>query len=186
MSELTENTSKVNLQDLPDDILLSIFTYFSCEQLCQVIGCVCRHWYLLSRNPTLWKYIDLSNHNHSLTCQAIEVMCHYFQTAHSLKLPCYDSFKDKNFTSIIRFCPRLYRIDCSFCVGITCQAIINLVDYCPNVVDINAEGSNIQDRAVQAMSKLNLKSVNLSHCTKLTDESLYLMANGKYIKFMCY
>lgn len=174
---LTENTSTVTLQDLPDDVLLSIFAYFSCRQLCQVIGCVCRRWYTLSRNPTLWKDIDLSNYNCSLTY--LEMICHYFQTAHSLKLPYYDSFKDESFTSIIRFCPRLYKIDCSFCAGITCQAIVNLVEYCPNLVDINVEGSNIQDRAVQAMSKLNLKSLNLSHCTKLTDESLYQMANGK-------
>ncbi|RDD47381.1 F-box/LRR-repeat protein 7 [Trichoplax sp. H2] len=177
MSQLTF-VSKTVLQDLPDDVLLSIFTYFSHGELCQIIGCVCRHWHSLSRDPCLWKHINLSNYSHSMTYQAIKTACHYFRTAYSLKLPCYDCFKDDNLVSIVRFCPTLYKIDCSFCVAITCQAIVSLVDCCPNLIDINLEGSNIKDRAVQVMSKLKLRSINLSHCTRLTDESLYLLGNG--------
>jgi len=49
-----------SLNDLPDEILLKILSYFGPEDLCCIIAKVCERWNILSKDKTLWKTLSYS------------------------------------------------------------------------------------------------------------------------------
>ena len=49
-----------SLNDLPDEILLKVFTHFGPEDLCLKIAKVCKKWNMLAKDMILWK--NLSYH----------------------------------------------------------------------------------------------------------------------------
>jgi F-box-like/Leucine Rich repeat len=49
-----------SISDLPDEILIRIFSHFTHETLCTSVATVCRKWHCLSRDPILWKCVRVS------------------------------------------------------------------------------------------------------------------------------
>jgi len=67
-----ESTS---LNDLPDEILLKILSYFGPEDLCFIIAKVCEKWNILAKDKTLWKSISYSCDGYSDINRITEVRC---------------------------------------------------------------------------------------------------------------
>jgi hypothetical protein len=44
--------------DLPDEILLKIFSYFGPEELCLIIAEVCKSWNALAKDVIMWKTLS--------------------------------------------------------------------------------------------------------------------------------
>ena len=55
----------MSLNDLPDEVLLKIFSHFGLEDLCLIIAKVCERWNILAKDVVLWK--NLSYECDSLT-----------------------------------------------------------------------------------------------------------------------
>uniref|UniRef100_A0A7M5XFA7 F-box domain-containing protein n=1 Tax=Clytia hemisphaerica TaxID=252671 RepID=A0A7M5XFA7_9CNID len=55
------NKSVANLDDLPDTVLLKIFSSFELPELCHV-ALVCKHWLWIVYDSELWRYVDLSKY----------------------------------------------------------------------------------------------------------------------------
>jgi len=53
----------MSLNDLPEEILLKIFSHFGPEDLCLNIAKVCEKWNVLVKDMELWK-------THSYTCDS--------------------------------------------------------------------------------------------------------------------
>jgi len=49
-----------SLNDLPNEILLKILSYFGPEDLCCIIAKVCEQWNNLAKDETLWKTLCYS------------------------------------------------------------------------------------------------------------------------------
>ena len=47
-----------SLNDLPDEILLKILSYFGPEDLCFIIAKVCERWHALAKDMSLWKALS--------------------------------------------------------------------------------------------------------------------------------
>ena len=67
-----------SINDLPDDILLEILSYFGLEDLCLNIAKVCERWKFLAKDMILWKKLsygcDLSSdvsHIEKVSCTAL-------------------------------------------------------------------------------------------------------------------
>lgn len=60
--EASSNTDITRLSNLPDTILLKIFSNFSLPELCH-IALVCKHWLWVVYDSELWKYVDLSGYS---------------------------------------------------------------------------------------------------------------------------
>jgi len=67
-----------SINDLPDDILLEILSYFGLEDLCLNIAKVCERWKFLARDKIMWKKLsygcDLSSdisHIEKVSCTAL-------------------------------------------------------------------------------------------------------------------
>jgi len=68
-SELT------SLNDLPDEILLKILSYFGPEDLCCIIAKVCEKWNILAKDKILWKTLSYNCDKSSDISRIAEVRC---------------------------------------------------------------------------------------------------------------
>jgi hypothetical protein len=59
-----------SLNDLPDEILLKILSYFGPEDLCLIIAEVCERWNALSKNMMIWKTLSYRCDNSDISCIA--------------------------------------------------------------------------------------------------------------------
>ncbi|XP_018494330.1 F-box/LRR-repeat protein 12 [Galendromus occidentalis] len=72
-SRVQHRGSQTKISDLPDYMLLKIFSHLDFLDLC-IAGLVCRRWYSLSRDYTLHKQVDLSSLE--LTPKQLELLLH--------------------------------------------------------------------------------------------------------------
>ena len=63
-----------SLNDLPDEILLKILSYFGPEDLCCIIAKVCKKWNILAKD-ILWKTLSYSCDYYSDISRIAEVRC---------------------------------------------------------------------------------------------------------------
>ena len=66
-----------SLNDLPDELLLKILSYFGPEDLCFIIAKVCERWNILAKDKILWKALSYScddDYNSDISRNA-EVRC---------------------------------------------------------------------------------------------------------------
>ena len=64
-----------SLNDLPDEILLKILSYFGPEDLCFIIAKVCEKWNILAKDKILWKTLSYSCDRYSDISRIAEVRC---------------------------------------------------------------------------------------------------------------
>ncbi|KAL0273495.1 UNVERIFIED_CONTAM: hypothetical protein PYX00_006142 [Menopon gallinae] len=50
-----------DISHLSDDILQSIFWYFTLKERCTVLSRVCKRWYHISKNPLFWRDLEFSD-----------------------------------------------------------------------------------------------------------------------------
>ena len=62
------NSESTSLNDLPDEIVLKIFSHFGPKDLCYSIAKVCERWNVLAKDVVLWKKLsykcDCSSDSH--------------------------------------------------------------------------------------------------------------------------
>jgi len=68
-------TELMSFNDLPDEILLKIFSHFGPEDLCLIIAKVCERWNVLAKNTVLWKKLSYRCDRSSDISRIAEVRC---------------------------------------------------------------------------------------------------------------
>jgi hypothetical protein len=63
------------LNDLPEEILLKILSYFGPENLCLIIAKVCEKWNVLAKDKILWKTLSYRCDPSSHFSRIAEVRC---------------------------------------------------------------------------------------------------------------
>jgi len=64
-----------SLNDLPEEILLKIFSHFGAEDLSFIIAKVCKRWSILAKDKILWKTLSYSCGYSSDISRIAEVRC---------------------------------------------------------------------------------------------------------------
>ena len=64
-----------SINDLPDEILLEILSFFGPEDLCLIIAKVCEKWNFLAKDMILWKALSYYCDRSSNISRIKEVRC---------------------------------------------------------------------------------------------------------------
>jgi hypothetical protein len=64
-----------SINDLPDEILLKILSYFKPEDLCLIIAEVCERWNALSKDMIIWKELSYRCDRTSDISRVVQVRC---------------------------------------------------------------------------------------------------------------
>jgi len=80
-------------------------------------------------------------------------------------------------TPIAKGCPKLMKVDMSWCPGIVSDGIIALAKQCTKLVSINLRGCRlVGDAALIALANCSLYDIDVGYCKTLTDNSINVLA----------
>ncbi|CAG2067823.1 unnamed protein product, partial [Timema podura] len=74
------NKKCTGFHNLPHNVLVCIFSHFLEREIGTVLAHVCRHWWLASHHPTLWRHLEFYG-----GCVPISVICRLLRRAPQLE-----------------------------------------------------------------------------------------------------
>ncbi|XP_072171486.1 uncharacterized protein [Diadema setosum] len=162
---------------IPEEIVLHIFKYLSRTELCTSVAPVCKAWHHLALDPLLWQHLDFSSRTsiHPEVMRAVLRRCTLLQ---SVTFHGRDEVSASEIQALVEYCPSVREIDLGFVSSVHDAMFSTLISGCPMLTSINVEGCDqITDSLISRLILLpRLKTLNLSHCTKLSDEAVFEIA----------
>ncbi|XP_059948790.1 S-phase kinase-associated protein 2 isoform X2 [Mesoplodon densirostris] len=150
-----ENFPGVSWDSLPDELLLGIFSCLCLPELLKVSS-VCKRWYHLAFDESLWQTLDLTGRN--LHPDVVGRLLSRGVVA----FRCPRSFMDQPFVE--RFSPfRVQHVDLSNSV-IDVSTLHGLLSHCSKLQNLSLEGLRLSDPIVK------LDELNLSWCYEFTEK----------------
>lgn len=182
LSSYNEDTSEeqevtlVSFNHLPREVILNIFSFFSVVELNLHVIPVCKRWYDIGHDPSLWKELDFSRLNEIPSTS----LCRIIFRASSLKKLNLMGRLDLTTAEVAvfsQYIPLLESLNIGFCSGVNKTVIEYFLRNCPRLTKLNTEGCmSVDDGAAASMVRgKNLQEFNFSHCC-ITDESIVLLA----------
>ncbi|XP_033632097.1 F-box/LRR-repeat protein 17-like [Asterias rubens] len=164
--------------ELPREIFYKVLSYFSLRELCVTLAPVCRAWCEYSYSPVLWQDLDLSA-NPDISSKQLDMLLERATLLKTLRLRGRQQLSVYEIEMLVK-CPLLTRLDLGFCDIVNRRILVEIVRCCPSLQVVNMEGCDrIDDQVAAQFPQLPLlKKLNLSHCTKMTDEAVLLIAQG--------
>lgn len=133
-------------QYLSDDIIVKIFSNLTTNQLCKCSR-VCKLWYCLSWDPTLWTSIvlnsitlDVDKALRSLTKQLSYNTPSVCVIIERINVNNCEKLTDKGLHTISKRCPELRKLEVHNCSNITNSALFDLISNCVNLEYLNVSG----------------------------------------------
>ncbi|XP_029646690.1 F-box/LRR-repeat protein 7 isoform X1 [Octopus sinensis] len=180
-------------QYLSDDIIVKIFSNLTTNQLCKCSR-VCKLWYRLSWDPTLWTSIVLN----SITLEVDKALrCLTKQLSYNTPSVCViierinvnncEKLTDKGLHTISKRCPELRKLEVHNCSNITNSALFDLISNCVNLEYLNVSGclnitsislanSILVRPSAHYLQQVYLLYLDMSDCCHLDDNGLEILA----------
>lgn len=171
-------SSEYNFHDLPEELVLVIFSYLNLAELCKTAALVCKLWLHYSRSPVLRQKLSLSEltipMNHFDELRAVIVT--HFPFLKHLYLQRRTKLTLVACRALARVCPHLQCLSLASCGPVTKEELDEFATFCPQLRDINLEECAVTDECIEVLAKLPLQRLNACHCTRLTDLGLKFLA----------
>lgn len=177
--EAGENSEKKRLSgchvnELPDEVLLYVFSFLSVEEVCRSVAPVCRTWRDLAADPSLWTSFAFQ---YSVTDEQVQELVSKAPRLVHLELQSHQNGEEL-LTHVASTCPRLEHLTVKFCQNVTEEAMAAMVQGCPDLRHLNLEGSQMTSGQcyIRISGFTNLIHLNLSHSSCLDDLGLLAIA----------
>ncbi|KAB0338142.1 hypothetical protein FD755_025332, partial [Muntiacus reevesi] len=162
----------VSWNSLPDELLLGIFSCLCLPELLKVSS-VCKRWYHLAFDESLWQNVDLAGRNlypdvvGRLLSPGVVAFC------------CPWSFMDQSL--IEHFSPfHLQHLNLSNSV-IAVSILQSLLSHCSKLQNLSLEGLQLSDPIVDNLAlNTNLLRLNLSGCSGFSESALKTLLSSCY------
>ncbi|XP_023221250.1 uncharacterized protein LOC111623004 [Centruroides sculpturatus] len=176
--EKSEPMFATTFDHLPNELQLKIFSYLTTAELCRYVAPVCREWREKAKDPVLWKVIVLKD----VHVDYLDKFCRILTRATMLKCLTLRALSCplQDFARCSLSFPLLTHLDLGFCNDVNPQIISIFVSNCRLISVLNVEGClGINQAAVNIISTLKyLRSLNLSHCTFLSNPAIVRLAKN--------
>nr|XP_054343040.1 S-phase kinase-associated protein 2 isoform X3 [Pongo pygmaeus] len=165
-----ENFPGVSWDSLPDELLLGIFSCLCLPELLKVSG-VCKRWYRLASDESLWQTLDLTGKNlhPDVTGRLLSQGVIAFR--------CPRSFMDQPLAE--HFSPfRVQHMDLSNSV-IEVSTLHGILSQCSKLQNLSLEGLRLSDPIVNNLAQnSNLVRLNLSGCSGFSEFALQTLLSS--------
>ncbi|XP_042660536.1 S-phase kinase-associated protein 2 isoform X2 [Tyto alba] len=155
---------------LPDELLLAIFVCLPLNDLLQV-SMVCRRWYRLSFDESLWQTLDLADKNlmPGVIGQLLPLGVTAFCAARScIGNPMFQMSKPL----------KVQHMDLSNCIVSTAD-LQNILCLCQRLKNLSLEGLVLSDNIIKSIAKNpSLVRLNVCGCSRFSAEALELMLSS--------
>lgn len=166
-----------NVLDLPDEVILNIFSYFSPTELCRYVAPVCSKWLAYARDSTLWEEISEKEFRSIPTELLVKVITSWCCLLRVLDLKGRTDMSKDDFEYILQSCPHIETLSLAFCDQVNDEILKILCNYCCNLKYVNFEGCKISDSSLIHLFGKPIHGLTLSHCN-ISDEGIIFIANN--------
>ena len=167
----------VSLSQVPDEVLLQVFSFFLPVELCRHVTLVCKCWHRLAYDDSLWRKLDLSCLRVS-GFQLCQIILRVSGAVRYLDISGMMHLTNAEMAIVAEHCPQLAHLDVGFVDDWNATMMHSVLTCCPNLQFLNMEGcrhaNNEMMREVTASAGSGLRRLNFSHCS-MVDESFMLM-----------
>ncbi|KAK7092678.1 F-box/LRR-repeat protein 7-like isoform X2 [Littorina saxatilis] len=180
-------------EQLTDDIVLRVFSNLPTDHLCRCAR-VCRRWYHLVWDPTLWTSIVINNsiidvdralkyltrrlsYNTPKVCVILE----------RVNLNGCEQLTDKGLHTVAKRCPELRYLEVQGCTKLTNVGVFEAVSYCVNLEHLDVTGCTeitcirlmsgvMTEGSAAHLQLIYLRYLDMTDCVNLQDAGLSLIA----------
>lgn len=164
--------------DLPDELIVKIFSFLTTKELCQNVAPVCRKWRQISLDQSLWKCLDFSS-NPRLSSLNLLWLVRRTPLLKKLVISGRMNVTLAEVAILTECCPAMQEIDFGFS-DITSVMLKCLAENCPNLRKINIEGCDRlgEEKCVKCLVKCQkLTHLNFSHCIFIEDSDIIYLSS---------
>jgi len=174
--------SKLNINELPVEILRHIFSFFTQRELLLTVAPVCQMWRALAHDPVCWRTLVFDLSNMSITSETLQncfARCHLL---HSLEIigGRYSNFllSAADIQCCSKYCDKVTDLQLRFIKSLDLEMVDEVVRSFPELETLNVEGcEQLDHKCVLRLCDLShLHKLNISHCTQLVDKTLDVIA----------
>jgi len=170
----------MNINDIPTELLLHIFSYLPQRDLFITTDQVCQYWRQLCLSPPLWKHVKYSairgDCSHSVE-QLLQIQSYVTQ----LKIAAGDIDNLFGFQQKLHFL-NLKTLDVSDKFVASEDFFDKIVQRCPNLENIKIWAGSNMEHGLSKLSDLDLLTIDVGYFdgTQTLDENLFLFLNTRY------
>lgn len=177
---------------LSDEVVLKIFCNLPTDILCRSAR-VCRRWYQLVWDPTLWTSIFI-NHSGIDVDRALKYLTRRLSyntpkvcvILERVNLNGCEQLTDKGLHTVVKRCPELRYLELQSCTKLTNVGIFEAVSYCVNLEHLDISGCTeitcirlmtgaAMENTMSSLQLLYLHYLDMTDCVGLQDAGLALI-----------
>ena len=169
----------IHINDLPEEILLKIFSYFSAPELCRRIIPVCTAWRRIGYDPSLWTSLKFGSGWAATRGVKADTIKHLIQLSPRLKI--FEYYSNASISLIIKqlakYCHSLQILELQ-CKPLTFKTVEALVTNCPNIRQLSLykiEGTD-HTKYLPLANLKHLQALELSGCEWADDDFMLAMS----------
>ena len=181
---LTEQQIDLCFNDLPDEIILRIFSYFTKRELCSYVAPICLSWFYMAKDPLFWTSIYETEFYAIESELLTKIILSWCKQLSHLELDNRSDITNEGFDIIFKSCPKIKHLSLKLCRQVNDQVLKLISRYEKNLQSIDLEGCvNLSDSSFAHFIELPIESVAVSHCTHITDEgAIFIVRNFRNLK----
>lgn len=181
---LPENDLNLEFNDLPDEVILKIFSYFTKRELCSYIAPVCLAWFHLAKDPLFWTTIYRTDFEAVDDWLLIEMILSWCKQLTYLELDHRSEITKEGFEIIFKCCPKIKHLSLKLCRQVDDQILKLISKYEKEIQSIDLEGCiKLSDSSFAHFIELPIKYFGISYCNYITDEgTIFIVRNFKHLK----
>lgn len=174
----------LEFNNLPDEIILKIFSYFTKRELCSKIAPVCLAWFHLAKDPLFWTAIYRTDFEVVNSWLLIKVILSWCKQLTYLELDHRSDITEEGFEIIFKCCPKIKHLSLKLCRQVDDQILRLISKYEKEIQSIDLEGCvKLSDCSFAHFIELPIKYFGISYCNCITDEgTIFIVKNFKHLK----
>ena len=140
MDNVTDR-SNFNINDLPAEILLHLFSFFSQKELLLTVAPVCQLWRALSYDPLFWRTLSFDLDNSNITSKTLQNCFARSHLLHSLEISgrryLHHSLPVADILCCASYCKNVVNLQLRFVSNLDLQMTAELVHNFPLLENLN-------------------------------------------------
>ena len=170
--------STININDLPVEILLHVFSYFGQKELLLTVAPVCQLWCELAYDPVCWRTLSFDLSSESITSETLQNCFARSHLLRSLEIigGRYSRFSlsAADIACCALHCDKVVDLQLRFISSFDLEMTAELVHNFPHLERLNVEGcEQLDHKCVLHICNLSyLRTLNVAHCAQLMDKTL--------------
>ncbi|KAM9330941.1 F-box/LRR-repeat protein 17 [Gastrophryne carolinensis] len=170
----------IHVNQLPQSLLLKIFSHLSLNERCLSTSLVCKYWRDLCLDLQFWKQLDLSGRQQVKDNLLEKIASRYWNITEMNISDCLN-VTDVGICTLAMNCSGLVKYTAYRCKQLSDSSLIFLATHCLSLQKVHVGNQDrLTDDALKQLGSRcrDLRDIHFGQCYKISDEGMVVIAKG--------